>query len=182
MINTPPPSPLSREERLRRVVIFCSDFTRNFAYYRAGLKHKAMWEAQPFWRTVSNNFLDHCGLEWCKLFVERKGKHCWRNVISDANAFESSLLRGAKINAVDFQELVGKIRRYRDKFVAHLDLEIIMDIPELEPAWRCVLFYHEYVLANETRTGDYPDLPNDLLHYLEFCTNDADKSYQRIYK
>ena len=36
------PSPLTRAERLRRVVILCCNFTRNLAYYHAGQREKAL--------------------------------------------------------------------------------------------------------------------------------------------
>jgi hypothetical protein len=175
-----PADPLSREDRLRRVVILCSDFARNLAYRRAGCKRKEVWEAQPFWRTVSNNFIDHCVLEWCKLFAERDGKHCWKSIVSDPPAFEAALFRSVQIDAGGFEELARKMRHYRDKFLAHLDSEREMNVPELESAWKAVCFYHEYVLQNETASGDFYNLPKDPLHYYEVCMNEASKVYQRM--
>jgi hypothetical protein len=72
---------LTRGERLRRVVRLCADFTRNLAYYRASLQYSTAWSLRTndgaFWRTVHNNALDTCVLEWCKLFGGRNDQHSW---------------------------------------------------------------------------------------------------------
>ena len=67
--------------------------------------------------------LDISVLEWCKLLGEEKDKHFWRNVVTDPAAFEASLLAHLGMTASDFVDLAKKMRRYRDKFVAHLDSE-----------------------------------------------------------
>jgi hypothetical protein len=181
-----PELPLSRDERLRRVVILCSDFTRNFAYYRAAHKRREAWEAKPFWRTVSNNFLVQCILDWCKLFVDKKrvkktavfGEHHWKSIVSDPSAFEVALFRHMQFDALNLDGLTRKIGHYRNKFVAHIDTERVMHVPELTPAWRGVCLYHEYVLKYETESGDFWNLPNDLRHYSEFCMSEGQWVYQ----
>jgi len=62
-------------------------------------------------------------LEWCKLLGDEKDKHFWRNVVTDQRAFEANLLANLAMTASDFVDLAKKMRRYRDKFVAHLDSE-----------------------------------------------------------
>lgn len=71
-------------------------------------------------------------LDWCKLFVERDGKHCWRIIVSNPISFEAALHRHIQFDARQLDELFRKMRHSRDKFVAHLDAETTMDIPELE--------------------------------------------------
>jgi hypothetical protein len=89
---------LTRRERLRRVVILCSSFAGNVAYFRAGQSQTGSEARAPsyarsaFWAQVSSNFLDIAVLEWCKLMGDDKDKHFWRNVVADPAAFEASLL------------------------------------------------------------------------------------------
>lgn len=63
---------MTREQRLRRVVILWCHFTRNMAYYRAGWKDKKPVRSFEFWNTLNGNCLDIAVLEWCKLIGERK--------------------------------------------------------------------------------------------------------------
>ncbi len=177
--------PLSREERLRRVVLLCSGFSRNFAYYRAAMERLGAWQSSEFWRTVCNNFLDQAVLEWCKLFVDRKwnretkthiyGEHHWRTIVRDPVSFQSDMLNSREMNEDEFADLVDSIKSYRNTFVAHLDTGRVMHIPSLGPAFVAVRFYHAYVV-NEV-SGGFRNLPNDPLRYLDFSLTEARKVY-----
>jgi hypothetical protein len=73
-------APLTRRERLRRVLILCKDFTRNLGYVRGAQQHPGGWKEPPlhsaanFFRVAHNNALDMCVLDWCKLFGDDKAK------------------------------------------------------------------------------------------------------------
>lgn len=126
---------MTRRERLRRVSLTCSSFVRNFAYYRAGQSdhgerlHSENHIHASFWRQINNNFLDLCVLEWCKLFGNRRGNYSCSKIIIDAQMFENEMLSRLGIDAVGFQRQIDTMRRYRDKFVAHLDDDKIMCPP-----------------------------------------------------
>jgi hypothetical protein len=66
---TAPPS-MSRQNRLRRVLILCCSFARNLACYRIGRRSEYLHLMKPeqkptfnFWRVVNGNFIDMCVLE-----------------------------------------------------------------------------------------------------------------------
>jgi hypothetical protein len=155
---------LSRRERLRRVVILCCHFTRNLAYYRVGGRHPSGWKDPPlqptasFWRVVNGNFIDTCILEWCKLLGDTKGQHSWMRVVSDKEQFKTELLKHLSVSEVQFEDFRQEMREYRDKFIAHLDSELVMNIPKLDVAKRSVEFYHDYLVKNEARDGDLSGL------------------------
>jgi hypothetical protein len=48
---------MRKRDRLRRVVLLYTLFSRNLAYYRAG-HGRLTSESPPFWKTVDGNFLD----------------------------------------------------------------------------------------------------------------------------
>jgi len=141
MPTPPKEAPLADAERLRRVVILCESFARNLAYHCvARAKCSITHPHTSFWRQAHSNFLDVCVLEWCKLFGESKraetttgwGEHGWRSVVTDAAVFEAGLIaRLGMTDAMEFDDVVERMRHYRDKFVAHLDAEREMDIPML---------------------------------------------------
>src|SRR5271165_4315169 len=69
---------INRTERLRRVLVLCCYFVQNLAFYRAGWDNKIFRRYRSqFWVTANGNFLDHCVLEWCKLFGDERGEHYW---------------------------------------------------------------------------------------------------------
>jgi hypothetical protein len=176
---------MSRRDRLRRVVILCCNFAVHLAYYRVGQRpeHEIFGNARNaeanFWRTASNNFIDICVLEWCKLFAERKGKHCWLHVVADPVNFRGKLLQHLGLDGTAFEREVEAMRHYRNKFLAHLDSEHRMSIPSLEIAKEAVWFYLDYVVQNEVTPGDLAGLPVVLDPGYAQCEAEARKIYDR---
>jgi hypothetical protein len=177
---------LTRRERLRRVVILCASFARNVAYFRAGHSQTGSAARAPshacsaFWTQVSANFLDISVLEWCKLLGDERDKHFWRNVVTDPAAFEANLLANLGMTASDFEGLAKKMRRYRDKFVAHLDSDAKMDIPPLAAALAANSFYHGHIVRAEAAAGDLfglADTSEKFAKGYEQCFKEAQRAY-----
>ena len=177
---------MTRRERLRRVVILCASFARNVAYFRAGQSQTGAAARSRshafsgFWTPASANFLDISVLEWCKLLGDEKDKHFWRNVVTDPAAFEASLLANLGMTASDFEGLAKKMRRYRDKFVAHLDSDAKMDIPPLAAALAANSFYHGHIVKAEAAAGDLfglADTSEKFARGYEQCFTEAQRAY-----
>jgi hypothetical protein len=109
------------------VALLCAHFTRNLAYYRAA-QGRITRTSPEFWRTVYSNFLDIAVLEWCKLFADHNGKHTWEKALTDPTNFKADLLRILAISGDELAAYIEKMRKYRDKFLAHLDDLPVMDI------------------------------------------------------
>jgi AbiU2 len=175
-----------RKDRLRIVVILCCSFGRNLAYYRAwwGKEHEhflSLANAHPiFWRAVNNNFLDMCVLEWCKLFAAKSGKHYWGNIVTDAQKFEADLLRHLGCDAAAFEKEIKTMRHYRDKFVAHQDLEYTVILPTLDVAKKAVWFYHAHIVNHEVKPGDLSQLPVDIERGYDYEEQEARAVYRGI--
>ncbi|QDQ24937.1 hypothetical protein FNU76_00455 [Chitinimonas arctica] len=153
-------STMTREKRLRRVAILCCHFLLNLAFYKSGYRNgRPIFKDRlkdPFWVAANNNFLDTCVLEWCKLFGDKRGKQYWgrHGIITDPVAFHDALLCAIGLTSNEFEDYIKGMQSYRDKFVAHLDLEETMEIPKLRIARKSVSFLYDYMLANENE-GDY---------------------------
>jgi hypothetical protein len=174
---------LIKRERLRRVVLLCCHFMRNLAYYRVGHPGEPRPTDTEFWLTVNGNFIDQCVLEWCKLFGDPKGEHAWPNIVTDPATFEAALLSQLSVSAVDFEAYRIGMREYRDKFVAHLDSERVMNIPNLDTAKASVAFYHDHIASQEASPGDLAGLPESaarLSEYYEHCADEATRVYGKI--
>ena len=176
---------MSRRDRLRRVVILCRNFAVNLAYYRTGRKPEYLplqdlrHPGANFWRTVSGNFIDVCVLEWCKLFGDPKGEHFWKKMVSAPANFEKQLLSHLGINKAAFQKEIDVMRKYRDKFLAHLDSEEVMNIPALDVAKKAVWFYHAHVVQQEAQPGDLTGLLVELDAGYAQCEDAARAIYER---
>jgi hypothetical protein len=173
---------MSRRDRLRRVVILCRNFAVNLAYYRVGRRpeHLALQQRQRgnFWRATNGNFIDSCVLEWCKLFADPKGKHHWGKIVSDPANFETQLLNHLAIDGAAFQKEIEVMRQYRDKFLAHLDSDEVMNIPALDIAKKAVWFYHAFIVQREAQPGDLVGLPTDLDAGYAQCEDEARLIYE----
>jgi hypothetical protein len=172
---------MSRRDRLRRVVILCRNFAVNLGYYRVGRRpeHLPLQHAQRgnFWRATNGNFIDMSVLEWCKLFADPKGKHHWSKIVSDPVGFKRELLNHLGIDEAALQKEIEAMRKYRDKFLAHLDSDPVMNIPALNVAKKAVWFYHAYVVQHEAQPGDLEGLPVELDAGYTQCENEAQAIY-----
>ncbi len=64
-----------------------------------------------------------------------------------------------KITEAEFDEYIKGMRTYRDKFVAHLDSEETMHIPNLDVARSTASYLYDYLLANEDEGSYFADAP-----------------------
>jgi hypothetical protein len=175
-----------RKERLRIVFILCCSFARNHAYYRAWWgeeRQRLLTLAHPhrnFWVAVNNNFLDMCVLDWCKLCADKRGKHYWGKIVTDPPKFEADLLRHLNLDAEAFEHEINTMRSYRDKFVAHQDLEYSGIFPKFDIAKKAVWFYHAHIVNHEAKPGDLVGLPLNIETGYEETEQEARAVYRGI--
>ena len=89
-----------------------------------------------------------------------RGKHYWRKIISDPTSFYSGMLHELNIEEANLDALINEMRKYRDKFVAHLDSDEKMYIPSnLTLAQKSVAYLYDYIRANEDEGDFFNDAP-----------------------
>ncbi len=164
---------MDREKRLRRVGLLCCHFARNCAYYKAGWNGKKTKATNEFWVTVQSNFIDISVLEWLKLFGDHNDKHHWKKVTEEPDSFKEEMLKHEAITEDDLISCRKSFKTYRDKFLAHLDSEEKMQIPELDIALSVVKYYYSYV-AKELGASGLLNLPQDLEAYYQKCFSDSE--------
>jgi hypothetical protein len=159
---------MTRKERLRRVAILCCHCLRNLAYYKAGWHGNKSIREDKFWVNVNSNFLDIFVLEWCKLFGDLNGKHYWRKIIAEPTTFYNGMLHNMNIEKADIDALISNMRKYRDKFVAHLDSDKTMYIPNnLILAQKSVAYLYDYIRSNEDEGDFFNDAPTKASTFYE---------------
>jgi hypothetical protein len=106
-----------------------------------------------------------CILEWCKLFADPHDPHHWQNVVSTPAAFQGDLCKRLRVSAARFDAYRVATRRYRDKFLAHLDSDLVMEIPTLDLALSAACIYYSRVRDVECRAQTARSFPQDLFDY-----------------
>lgn len=168
---------MDRTKRLRRAGILCSSFVRNYAYYTAGWNGADFKVNSDFGSTINGNFLDLCVLEWGKLFGSKKDHHHWRRVVNNGEEFKERMFSMLGKNQNDLNAIHNSMKTYRDKFVAHLDSEETMNIPNVSNALPFVNFYYCEIQKECTHmTG----LPKDIEEYFNGCTANANSYYEKM--
>ena len=170
---------MTREKRLRRCLLLCCHFARNLAYYHA----RRMIDPKPsgdFWISVDANFIDMAVLEWCKIFGDNKAKQSWRNIVNDHDSFHAGLLIKLKMEAEEWNKYVSHVRCYRDKFLAHLDSDLTMEIPILEKALKSAKFYYSWILDSEFGQFDRKHIPPTLGGYYTERLTEAKGVYNAV--
>ncbi|MFO2976083.1 hypothetical protein SCO70_00815 [Legionella pneumophila serogroup 3] len=171
---------MDKTKRLRRVALLCCHFTRNCSYYRAGWIDKTTSKAKDrFWITIQSNFLDIAILEWMKLFGTYDEQHHWKNIIYNSNSFKVSMLQHCNLSNEEFDSYHKAMRSYRDQFVAHLDSELVMQIPDLTNAINTVKYYYLHVY-NELPNSSRINFPNNLDDYYITCSSEAKIYFEQL--
>jgi hypothetical protein len=167
----------TRTQRLRRVLLLACHFARNLAYYRSGMSRRRSRIPEEYWKTVTSNCLDVCILEWCKLFADPHDPHHWRNVVSIPLTFEGDLYKRVRISAPRFEAYRIATRRYRDKFLANLDSDLVMEIPSLDLALSAACIYYSHV-RDQCSSQTARSFPQDLFNYYAESNMDAARVIQ----
>ena len=177
-------------DRLRRVLTLCQAFARNLAYYRVGwraeYRHVSDYSKNPrsanFWRVGNGNFIDKAVLEWCKLFADKKGKHSWEKIVTAPNAFKAALLCHLELDDAAFAAVVESMVCYRDKFLAHLDSDYVMNIPKLDTPLKVVEFYYSWVIEREAMQGELASFDPELGVLYRAFEKEAETAYALVEK
>jgi hypothetical protein len=145
--------------------------------------YRALWDRADdrIWTRIARNFADHCILEFCKLFGELKGKHGWRRIVPEPETFERELLANLNMNQGEFEAYVAEHRRERDKFIAHLDSDLVTQIPFFDTALSAVGFYHKRVVRMQEHlfNGLQTDFEKGLREETELAEIFFGKQFQR---
>lgn len=169
---------MTRAERMRRTAKLCLNCLRNCAYLRAAANKMDDWHDEQFWIGVHNNFLDIAVLEWCKIFADHNGKHFWKKSVADHQKFLDALLDHLRLTEDMFDDYIKSIKRYRDKFVAHLDKENRMDIPNMAAVIKSSQFLYQHLYDVEDDCGVMPhDAPPKAVPYFREFLNEGNAIY-----
>jgi len=158
---------MNRRDRLRRTGILCLHCLRNLAFFRAAHDSKQQWEGQQFWITAHNNFLDIAVLEWCKVFGDKGAKHDWRKLVTEQELFLANLLEHLRLTEAGFDGYIKEMRTYRDKFIAHLDEENRMNIPNVSPAIKSAQFLYRWMVERENDCDAFWDAHSNAIDYFK---------------
>ena len=164
-------------KRLRRVLILCVHCARNTIYYRQGWQQKKAVFRGSLVVTANSNFLDVAVLEWCKLFAEPRGKHHWTRVIHDRSAFEHRVLCDLSLTTDQFAAFIRDVRKYRDRFLAHLDDDETMDIPRLDSIITSVQSLYQFLMSKEAN-GRIPNVDDRLDDSIDAWSKEARDFYK----
>ena len=169
---------LARRQRLRRVGILCCYALGNLAFYRAWHEAGRPRAREQFWVAANGNFADIAVLEWCKLFADPRGSHYWAKVVTDHGAFSAGLLDSLQMTQQEFDAYIQSMRHLRDKFIAHLDDELVFTLPQLDAAKASTVFLYAHLLAHENHGGAYHDAPPDADELYRIRLDEAAAVYQ----
>ena len=168
---------MTRSARARRSGLLCCHFLRNLAFYRSWDKAGQPFRSKPFWRNANSNFLDIAVLEWCKLFVDAKGKHHYSKALNEPLQFKRDLLAKLEIDEAAFDEYVLSFKTYRDQFLAHLDEENMMNIPHMKVSRQSAKFLYQRLLDQEAASTAFANAPLSAKKFYEDFIEEGLKVY-----
>jgi hypothetical protein len=170
---------MTREQRLRRCLLLCCSVARNLAYHRAR-RRGAHPPGGDFWISADANFIDVAVLDWCKLLADDRAEHGWRKILDQPDRFQAALLDALAIDVDMWAAIVVRVRRYRDKFLAHLDSDLIMDIPELDQALKATEVYYAWILEHELDPVHHGAIPPTLAGFYVERLAEGERVYARV--
>jgi len=169
---------VTKEDRVRRAALLCVHQTRNLAYYRAASSAFPNWRWSEYWRTCVGNLYDTSVLEWCKIFGSAKEKHHWLSLVADRKIFKQRLLAEVKLDETQFEAIRKKMLRYRNTFIAHLDSDNTMILPEMNEAREAIVFFYSDLKQNYVADWIFRGLPDNMTDYFDASFAEAIPIYE----
>lgn len=172
----PPEPPLSKQERLRRLILVCCSALRNFAYYRTGWDGGRAQFHGELLKTANGNFVDMGVMEWCKLYGDNDQNYHWSMMLPDVDhrrRFKLGLLEHLGCGRADWNTYQRDVIAYRNNFLAHLNDHRKFKVPKLEVAIASTVYYAEFMIAEFDDGRTYGTLPRNLSAYYEHCLTEG---------
>ncbi|MGJ7607130.1 hypothetical protein ACSFA7_22535 [Variovorax sp. LT1R20] len=175
---------LTEGERVRRVALLTHHCIDNIACYRAGWATNSKGERhvvvqRNFWIRANGNFLDIAVSEWCKVFADKKSKHHFARVIPEPATLLAGLTAALGMDEAAYGALIDGVREYRDKFVAHLDDQRVMNVPAMQPLLDSAVFLYDTLCTNEATVVHLTGLRPDAKEFYDQRFAEALAEYRR---
>lgn len=113
------------------------------------------------------------------MFVDSKGKHHFSRALEDADQFRKDLIEKLGLTEAKFDNYIGSFKAYRDKFIAHLDEENMMNIPHMKVARRSAKFLYQRLLVQEAQNNTFADAPLSAKKVYKTFLSEGLKVYQK---
>jgi hypothetical protein len=169
---------LNKYDKTRRTALVCCHTIRNIAFYRAGWRGKTIKNYSNFWIAANGAFFDIAVLEWCKLFMDKKGTTHWSYLIIKKSLFRTKLRSFLNVSEGEFKKKSIQILGYRNKFIAHLDEEKIMILPKLKFLFDSTSFLYDYIKNDPSFSKYIHSMPKSSLSQYKSAYRMAAKEYQ----
>jgi hypothetical protein len=155
-----------REYLLFRVATKCGDFARNLSFHRALGEYVKDSEKLNFWIHMYNNAIELAILDWFHLFGNHKDNLHWNRVVPDPMGFKRQLLQTIHMTEQEWSTYHKEIKSYRDKDIAHIEVRLRSQVPDMTEALRAAACYYAVVLDELQKYAIY-DYPQNLRDYHE---------------
>lgn len=161
----------------------CRDFARQLSYHRALDRSKSQSGKfnLNFWTTVYNNAIDVAILDWFHLFGNHKDDLHWKKIVKDINVFRSELFTTVGMDEQGWESYRRKIKTYRDKDVAHIEVRPISCVPDMTMALKATGLYYQAVREELSVFHDYSKEPVDLIAYCQSSQGQTEKVLAAAY-
>ncbi|OPZ92208.1 MAG: hypothetical protein BWY74_01695 [Firmicutes bacterium ADurb.Bin419] len=118
---------------------------RNFLYHYLSYKeliqaYKSLPGDSEFWVYTCDAHLQMASITWCMVFGDNSNEPHWKNLELNEDEFRSVLFRECQIDENDWKEYWNTMRTFRNKYVAHRELNNFNDpVPFLDLAYKAVI-------------------------------------------
>ncbi len=157
----------ARERLLRRVALKCVDFARELSFHRALGNYVNDSTKLSFWIYMYNNAIDLAVLDWFHLFGYHNDDLHWKRIVHDLDGFRQGLLQSIGMSEHEWTAYRQRIKDYRDKDVAHIEVRPSSQVPEMTPARCAVGYYYTAVLKELQNYANYDEWPQALDDYYQ---------------
>lgn len=113
------------------------------------------------------------------MFVDSKGKNHFSKALEDPDEFKQNLIETLCLTEAQFDDYVVSIKTYRDKFIAHLDEENIMNIPDMDVARQSAKFLYQRLLVKEAKNNTFADAPLSANEVYDTFLSEGLKCYEK---
>lgn len=153
---------------------------RNIAHHRAGYASGMDYDTPNISRDSYSNAFFVAVLEWCKIFGDHNADHYWPQFIEDPYVFLYDMLDFYSMTTEDYEDAMDEVRTFRDKFVAHLDMDVPEESPSMDMMLCTSMYLYDHLLANEGKTVFPHDAPRGSRWLYDHMFKESKMVYDKV--
>lgn len=152
---------------LQKALINCVDYVRLHLLY-SGITNRREKIKDISLIYIHNNFIESAILKWAHIYGNHNDSLHYRRSMPNCDQFKIELLESIDLSDNDWKEYWSLMKNFRDKRVSHIDPEPLIEVPNLDIAYKSISFFYRKaisIIKDSSRADQFEAYYDDIDEY-----------------